>query len=83
LRWRAHNAAAEALRQDARKLLCLSSVLRELIATHRPAVIPSLTADLGAAIDFIVAFEAIETRNDSELPANSHMAVAVLGDHTR
>jgi Formiminotransferase-cyclodeaminase len=84
-RWLAsHSApAAEALRQDARKLLCLSSVLQELIATHRPAVIPSLTADLGAALDFIAAFEAIETRNDGELPANTRMAVAVPGNHTR
>jgi formiminotetrahydrofolate cyclodeaminase len=72
-RWLAsHSApAAEALRQDARKLLCLSSVLRELIATYGAAVIPSLTADLGAALDFIAAFEAIETRNDGELPVNS------------
>jgi formiminotetrahydrofolate cyclodeaminase len=75
--------AAEALLQDARKLLCLSSVLQELIATHRPAVIPSLAADLGAALDFIAAFEAIETRNSGELPANSAIAVAVLGNHTR
>jgi hypothetical protein len=30
---------------DARKLFCLSSVLQELIATYRAAVIPSLTAD--------------------------------------
>jgi formiminotetrahydrofolate cyclodeaminase len=72
-RWlQSHSApAAEALRQDARKLLCLSSALRELIATYRAAVIPSLTADLGAALDFIAAFEAIETRNDGELPVNS------------
>jgi hypothetical protein len=83
-RWlQSHSApAAEALRQDARKLLCLSSVLQELIATHRPAVIPSLAADLCAALDFIAAFEAIETRNSGELPANSFMAVAVPGNHT-
>jgi formiminotetrahydrofolate cyclodeaminase len=84
-RWlQSHSApAAEALRQDARKLLCLSSVLQELIATHRPAVIPSLAADLAAALDFIAAFEAIETRNDGELPANPPPTVAVLGNHTK
>jgi hypothetical protein len=73
--------ATEALRQDGRKLFCLSAVLQELLATHRDAVIPSLIADLGAALDFIAAFEAIETRNNSELPANSPMAVAVPGNH--
>jgi hypothetical protein len=83
-RWlESHSApAAEALRQDARKLFCLSSVLQELIATYRAAVIPSLTADVRAAMDFIAAFEAIETRNDIELPANSPMAVAFPGNHS-
>jgi formiminotransferase-cyclodeaminase len=82
-RWlESHSApAAEALRQDARKLFCLASVLKALLATHRDAVIPSLIADLGAALDFIAAFEAIETRNNSELPANSPTAGAVLGNH--
>ena len=66
-----HSApAAEAVRQDAHKLFGLSSVLKELLATHREAVIPPLTADLGAALDFITAFEAIEKRNNSELAAN-------------
>ena len=83
-RWlESHSApAAAALRQDARQLFGLSSVLKKLLATHRDAVIPALIADLEAALDFIAAFEAIETRNNSELPASSAVAVAVPGNPT-
>lgn len=82
-RWlESHSApAAQALREDARKLFCLSSVLQELIATHRDAVIPVLTPDLGAAVDFIAAFAAIETRNDGGLtPTVPAKTVALPGD---
>ena len=64
-----HSApAVEALRQDARTLFCLSSVLRKLIEANRPAVISTVRADLAAALSLIAAFEAIETQNERELP---------------
>jgi Formiminotransferase-cyclodeaminase len=64
-----HSApAVEALRQDARALFRLSSVLQKLIVANRAAVIPTVRADLVAATSLIAAFEAIETQNEGELP---------------
>jgi formiminotetrahydrofolate cyclodeaminase len=64
-----HSApAVEALRQDARSLFSLSSVLKKLIVANRPAVIPTVRADLVAALSLIAAFDAIETQNEGELP---------------
>jgi Formiminotransferase-cyclodeaminase len=64
-----HSApAVEALRQDARALFRLSSVLQELIVANAAAVIPTVRADLVAATSLIAAFEAIETQNEGELP---------------
>jgi Formiminotransferase-cyclodeaminase len=64
-------AAAAALDEDSSELRCLSAALRDLISSHRRDVIPSLTADLDAALELASSFDAIAKKNAMELRASA------------
>jgi hypothetical protein len=72
-RWlKFHSAAtAAALDEDTRGLCCLSAALRGLILSHRRDVIPSLAADLDAALELARSFDAIAKANTMELHASA------------
>jgi hypothetical protein len=72
-RWlKLHSAAtAAALDEDSRGLCSLSASLRDLISSHRKHVIPSLTADLDAALELASSFDAIAKKNAMELHASA------------
>ena len=72
-RWlKLHSAAtAEALNEDSRGLCCISAALRDLISSHRRDVIPSLAADLDAALELASSFDAIAKTNAVELRASA------------
>jgi len=64
-RWlKTHDPGAEAmLKADAHLLFALADELRQLIGAGRAHVIPSLIADLDAALDLASVCTAIEKRN--------------------
>jgi hypothetical protein len=64
-------AAAAALDEDSRGLFCLSAAPRDLISNHRRDVIPSLAADLDAALELASSFDAIAKKNAMELRASA------------
>jgi Formiminotransferase-cyclodeaminase len=72
-RWlKLHSAAAAAtLDEDSRGLFCLSAALRDLISDHRRDVLPSLAADLDAALELASSFDAIAKKNATELRASA------------
>jgi hypothetical protein len=60
-------AQSRVLRFDGEALLALAADLRHLLEAHGTGVIPSLAADLGAALALTRAFEDIQRRNLAEL----------------